>query len=98
MISDILSDAIGDIENYQRDMPDAYAEFTAEIDVVKTVLDGFRMVFDADIGPPLENERQIAELRSAIRGLDVSGVLAACEKLLVWVAEERNRLDDKKGA
>ena len=98
MISDVLSDAIDTIENYQRDMPDAYADVTAEIDVVKTVLDGFRIVFDAAIGPPFENESLIAELRSAIRALDVSGVLAAQERLLTWVAEERERLKKEKGA
>ena len=72
MISDALSDAVGEIEEYQRDLPDSYAEITAEIDVVKTVMDGLRMVFDAVPGQPVEYERLIAELRSAILALDVS--------------------------
>ncbi len=97
MISDALSDAVGDIEDYQRDLPDSYAEITAEIDVVKTVMDGLRIVFDAVPGQPVEYEVLIAELRSAIRSLDVSGLVTARERLLAWVAEERQRLNDKKG-
>ena len=98
MISDVLSDAVGEIEEYQRDIPDSYAEITAEIDVVKTVMDGLRMVFDAVPGQPVEYEVLIAELRSAIRALDVSGLVTARERLLEWVAEERKRLDGGKGA
>ncbi len=98
MISDVLSDAVGDIEDYQRDIPNAYGEFTAEIDVVKTVMDGLRMVFDAAPGQPVEHERLIAELRSAILALDLSGLVAARERLLAWVAEERKRNSEKKGA
>jgi hypothetical protein len=98
MISDVLSDAAADIEDYRRDFPDTYGEFTAEIDVVKTVMDGLRIVFDASPSEPVEHDKLIAELRSAIRGLDVSGVIAARERLLAWVAEERKRLDAKNGA
>ncbi len=98
MISDVLSDAVGEIEEYQRDIPDSYAEITAEIDVVKTVMDGLRIVFDAVPGQPVEYEVLIAELRSAIRSLDVSGLVTAREKLLAWVTEERKRLDGGKGA
>lgn len=98
MISDVFSDAVGDIEDYQRDLPDAYGEFTAEIDMVKTVMDGLRMVFDAAPGLGDEHDNVIAELRSALRGLNVSGLLAAQDRLLAWGAEERQRLDVKKGA
>ena len=98
MISDVLSDAIHDIEDYQRDIPDAYGEFTDEIAVVKTVMDGLRMVFDAAPGLGDEHDNVIAELRAAIRGLNVSGLLAAQDRLLAWVAEERKRLKKEKGA
>jgi hypothetical protein len=50
MISDVLSDALDDIEDYQRDIPDTYAEFAVEIGVVKTMMDGLLIVLDAD--PP----------------------------------------------
>lgn len=98
MISDVLSDAVGEIEDYERDFPDSYVEIAAEITVVKTVMDGLRMVFDAVPGQPAEYEVLIAELRSAILALDISGLVAARERLLAWVVEERQRLDDKKGA
>lgn len=97
MISDVLSEAVGNIEDYQRNTPDAYGEFAAEIDVVKAVMNGLRMVFDAAPGLGDEHDIVIAELRSAIRGLNISGVMAAQDRLLTWVAEERQRLDDKKG-
>ena len=72
MISDVLSDAAADIEDYRRDFPDTYGEFTAEIDVVKTVMDGLRIVFDASPGLGDEHDKLIAELRSAIRAVDGS--------------------------
>ena len=88
MISDVLSDALGKIEEYQRNTPDAYAEVAAEIESMKSMIDGLRMVFDAAPDQPDEHERLISELRSALRKVDVSGVVAARERLVAWVAEE----------
>jgi hypothetical protein len=98
MISDVLSDAVGEIEDYEREFQDTYAEIAAEITVVKTVMDGLRIVFDAVPGQPAEYEMLIAELRSAILALDISGLVAARERLLAWVVEERLRRDGRKGA
>jgi len=41
--------------------------------------------------------RVIAELRLAMRTVDVPGVLAGHERLLAWETEERQRISDKKG-
>lgn len=89
MISDVLSDALRRIEDYQRKAPDAYAEVAAEIECLKSMIDSLRMVFDATPNQPDEHERLISELRSALRKLDVSGVVAARERLVAWVAVER---------
>jgi hypothetical protein len=91
MISDVLSDALGKIEDYQRNTPEAYAEVVAEIESLKSMIDGLRMVFDAAPDQSDEHEKLISELRSALRKLDVSGVVAARERLVAWVAVEREK-------
>jgi hypothetical protein len=42
MISDILSDAVDDIERCQRDFPACYAETGDEIEAVKAAMDALR--------------------------------------------------------
>lgn len=95
MISDVLSDALRDIEDYQRYMPEAYSEITAEIEVVKAVMDGLRIVLDAAPGQTVEHESLIAELRSAIRGLDVSGIVLG--RVVDWVIDEREKEFQRNG-
>ena len=92
MISDTLFDAVDEIEQYQREMPDAYADLAAEISVVKTVMDGLRMVLDAAPSQAVEFEKLVEELRGSIRDLDVSRLVAARERLLAWAKEARGRL------
>src|SRR5437016_2572594 len=92
MISDTLSDAVADIEEYQRNMPDAYADLIAEIEMVKVVMDSLRIVLDAAPGQPKEFEKLIQELRTAIRDMDVTRLAAARACLLAWVKEAQGRL------
>lgn len=95
MISDILSEAVDDIEIYQEDMPDSYDDLEAEIDVVKSVMDGLRMVLDVPPGQSDEFQKQVRELRSAVGDLDISRLVAARERLLAWVEQELARQPQK---
>ena len=88
MISDIISDAIGEIEDYQREMPDAYASIAEEIGVVKAVMTGLRMYLDAAPSESDELNKLMEEIRLAIRAIDVTGLVVAREKLLAWVETE----------
>lgn len=90
MISDVLFEALVRMDDYQLEMRDIYDEFAAEIDVVKTIMKGLQMFFDA----PPEFEAQVEDIRAAIRAVDISGLVAAHQRLLTWVAEERNRSGD----
>lgn len=91
MISDILSEAVDDIEQYQEDVPEAYAELAAEIDVVKVVIHGLRMVLDVPPGQSDEFQKLVRELRSEVGDLDISRLVAARERLLAWVEQELAR-------
>lgn len=95
MISDILSEAVDDIEIYQEDMPDSYDDLEAEIDVVKSVMDGLRMVLDVPPGQSDEFQKLVRELRSAVGDLDISRLVAARERLLAWVEQELARQPQK---
>jgi len=46
MISDVLSDAVSAIEDYQRDMPDVYADLAEEIEEVKHAMSALRNYLD----------------------------------------------------
>ena len=53
MISDILSDAIYEINQYQKEMPDIYDSHKNRIETVKSVMKKLRIFFDT---PPKENK------------------------------------------
>lgn len=91
MISDVLSDALSRIEEYQQDMPDAYDEVAAEISVVKTIMEALRIVLDAAPGQPEEFNKLLDDMRASIRAVDLSGLAAALDRLLERVVEERKR-------
>jgi hypothetical protein len=77
MFSDVLSDAVSDMEEYQREMPDAYAALISEISVVKIVMDSLRMILDAAPGQSAEFEKLVEELRASLRAVDVSRLAEA---------------------
>jgi hypothetical protein len=77
MFSDVLSNAVADMEKYQREMPDAYAALTSEISVVKTAMDSLRMILDAAPRQSAEFEKLVEELRASLRAVDVSPGLHA---------------------
>ncbi len=92
MISDVLSDAGAEIEEYQLNMPDIYADLANEIGVVKAVMDSLRMVLDAAPSQSAEFEKLVEELRATLRAVDVSGLVAVRDRLLEWVKEAQGRL------
>lgn len=88
MIGDVLSDAVADMEDYQREMPDAYAAIAEEIAVVKAVMDGLRMYLDATAYQCDQLNKVVEEIRLAIRAIDVTGLVVARDKLLAWMETE----------
>ncbi len=65
MISDTLSDAIKEIERYQRECEPGYSSLRAELDMVKTVMDAMRTHLDSVEGSP-EESASLAFLRACI--------------------------------
>jgi len=47
MISDVLSDAIAEIRQYQAEMPEVYGKIKRKIDTVVTIMDALRAELDA---------------------------------------------------
>jgi len=93
MISDILSDALSDIESYQKEHPDTYTEFAFEIGLVKDMMDGLMIVLDSSHVIDDEYGKLIAGMRGAIRRSKSSGVLVARHRIRKWVMKERKRID-----
>ena len=52
MISDILFEAIEEIERYQKDFSECYDELRAEIDAVKEIMSALRIKLDTPPGLP----------------------------------------------
>ena len=59
MISDVLSDSIAEIENYQKNMPDVYNEIKDEINKVKDAMEKLRIKLDT---PPINTIKQETKL------------------------------------
>ncbi len=55
MISDTLSEAIYDIRQYQRDMPEVYDSIKRDIDAVTSAMERLRKQLDA---PPIAKRAQ----------------------------------------
>ncbi len=85
MISDVLSDAKSQIEDYQRSMPKCYAGMEDEIAVVTTVMDSLRMYLDCP------DEAMVEDLLSAIRTIDLSELKKARSSLLGAVEKGRKK-------
>jgi hypothetical protein len=90
MISDVLSDAIGGIHEYQQTMPDVYGDFADEIAVVTTVMDALRMYFDAAPSMYEEHGTFTEALRRAVAEVDVRDVQAARGRFLQLVQQLRS--------
>lgn len=84
MVSDVLHDALVEIDRYQREMPDAYDPLTTEIETIKAVMDALRTCLDTPPGVVEEQDRLVAELQGAIRSLDLSRLLKAGQQLACW--------------
>ncbi len=90
MISDVLSDAIDEIHEYQQTMPDVYGDFADEIAVVTTVMDALRMYFDAAPSMHEEHGTFTEALRRTVAEVDVRDVRAARDRFLQLVRELRS--------
>lgn len=80
MISDVLSDAMGEIRVYQRDRDTNYACLAPAINTVCGVMDSLRQYLDTPPAPFLRVPLQ--DLEVAIGSLDLSVIRAARQRLL----------------
>lgn len=96
MVSDVLHDALAEIERYQGDSPRPYCHWTSEIETVKTVMLALLTCLDATPGFTEEQNQLVLDLREAIKNLDLSAVLAARQRLLGWVEETRRKYQEKR--
>jgi hypothetical protein len=51
MISDVLSEAVSAIEDYERDLPQVYGEMAEEIAAVKAAMTALRVKLDTPPAP-----------------------------------------------
>lgn len=72
MISDVLSDAVIEIEDYERTLPRSYEGIKTELAQVKLVMDVMRRFLDIPVPD--------AQLAAAIRNLDTSELKAVLER------------------
>src|SRR4051794_21311770 len=94
MISDVLFQAIQDIEDYQRTRPLAYSGMETELSNLKTVMEGMLLWLDS-AGPTVHPDPQLAAVFSAvhtaIRDLDVSaitGAICECDRVVARIRKE----------
>lgn len=90
MISDVLSEAIDEIHEYQRTMPDVYGDLADEIAVVTTIMDALRMYFNAAPSMHAEHGTFTEDLRQAVATVDVRDVRAARDRFRQLVRELRS--------
>lgn len=69
MISDMLSEAVEEIERYQKDMPDCYEGLRFEIDTVKEVMDCLRLYLDR-----ADPDAQLQNYKLAMRSIDLTAL------------------------
>lgn len=74
-LSDVMFEAIKDIEGYQTN--GYYEGLERELEVVKTVMLSLQVSLDLPPAPPYEPH--IARLQESLRKLDISGLEAALE-------------------
>jgi len=72
MISDVLSEAIEQINEYQESSPDSYDGIKDEIDKVKLVM--FALQFFLDLPPVEPYHEPMRKIIESIRSLDVSQI------------------------
>jgi hypothetical protein len=80
MISDVLCEALDEIERYQRDFSNAYGESKEAIEKVKAVMSALRSYLDCPpAGRYLRYDAAVEQLRQEIGAIDLEGVAAALE-------------------
>lgn len=93
MISDVLHDAILDINKWQHSLPGVYGEYAEDIESVAGVMDALRAVFDSLVESNEEHQRLLDDIRASLKALANSDVIGARNRLMEWV--ERERLQQK---
>src|SRR5438105_3354352 len=89
MVSDVLLGAAAEIRRYQREIPHVYSTLSREIEVVLTVMDALRLYLDAPPEAGEDHDRLVSDLQQVIRGVDVSGLRVAQERLVAWARRAR---------
>lgn len=97
MISDVLSEALANIEEYQDSLPEVYNVLAPEINVVKTLIVALQLVLDSSTGGNADHAKHVEALRAAIGDLHVYGIVAAIGRLSGYVQTERERLKNQEG-
>lgn len=98
MISDTLSEALTEIEHYQKRIPKAYSESAEAIEKVKDVMTALRAYLDL---PPAgwypRYDAAVGRLREEIGAIDLEGVTAALESITAsWPTPEEVDATKKK--
>jgi len=83
MISDTLSEAIGEIEAYEASLPHVYRDFFVEIGKVKTVMNALQAYFDCPYGGGqfLMCDTALERLKTAIANINVDALVMALDNL-----------------
>ena len=91
MISDVLAEAVDEIDRYRRDLPNVYDACGRMLDVVRQIMDATRTVFDASPAdsPLLEIARR--QIEHDIQTLNMERLNFALRTFHEIVAEVKRR-------
>ncbi len=65
MLSDILCQAVEDIEYYQNEMPDIYDAYRDRLGVIKSAMHSVRIELDSPLAP--ENDRRLLAVCNVLK-------------------------------
>jgi len=91
MVSDVLAEAIIDIKDYQKTMPDSYECLGGELDAVTTVMDIMRLYLDTEPHLVQRHAEVFDKLRAMLLSIDVASMKAMRDQFYAWCAAERKK-------
>lgn len=97
MISDVLSDALHEIERYQKDYPENYGSRAEMLVKCTAVMRSTQLVFDAEPSVCDEIQVRIGQLEAAICRLDLAEIESCVATILREVAAIRDTLARRDG-